>query len=95
MAANKIIYGGRTLIDLTEDTATEGTVLKGKTFHKADGTKVTGMYESPQLPLTVDKETGKLIYAGVYVDFESGNVMYPSSDPITMSINSAGELIIS
>ena len=39
---NKVQYGNDTLIDLTNDTATEATVLKGYTFHGADGQIRTG-----------------------------------------------------
>lgn len=41
-ARNKVIYNGTTLIDLTGDTITEADVINGKTFHKSDGTIVTG-----------------------------------------------------
>lgn len=42
MAANKVIYGDTTLIDLTEDTVTEESLFAGYTAHKADGTVITG-----------------------------------------------------
>lgn len=42
MATSKVVYSGRTLIDLTGDTVTEGTILRGYTAHKADGTRVVG-----------------------------------------------------
>lgn len=42
MATSKVVYSGRTLIDLTEDTITEEALLRGYTAHKADGTKVVG-----------------------------------------------------
>ena len=42
MANNKVVFGNETLIDLTEDTATEETVLQGYTFHSADGVARTG-----------------------------------------------------
>lgn len=42
MAINKIIYGGKTLIDLTGDTVAQDQVLKGKTFHDKDGAVKTG-----------------------------------------------------
>ncbi len=41
-ATNKIVYGTRTLIDLTSDTVTEETLLAGVTAHKADGTSIVG-----------------------------------------------------
>lgn len=39
---NKVVYGGKTLIDLTTDTVTPADVINSKTFHKADGTIGTG-----------------------------------------------------
>lgn len=46
MAVSKVIYNRNTLIDLTTDTVTADTLLKGYTAHKADGTIVTGkMFE--------------------------------------------------
>lgn len=39
---NKVVYGNTTLIDLTSDTVTEEKVLSGYSFHKADGSPVTG-----------------------------------------------------
>ena len=37
MAANKVVFGNKVLIDLTGDTVTEEALLKGYTAHKADG----------------------------------------------------------
>lgn len=42
MAANKVIFNNKVLIDLTGDTVTEKSLLRGYTAHKADGTIVTG-----------------------------------------------------
>lgn len=39
---NKVEYGGRTLIDLTNDTATAADVAEGKTFHDKSGALVIG-----------------------------------------------------
>ena len=39
---NKVIYGGRTLIDLTADTVTRSDVLNGITFHLPSGEVTTG-----------------------------------------------------
>ena len=39
---NKVVYGGKTLIDLTGDTATADKVLKDMTFHDKTGATVTG-----------------------------------------------------
>lgn len=56
MPYNKVIYGGRTLIDLTSDTVSEATLAKGVTAHRADGTQITGTLEIDEgiLPPSVD-----------------------------------------
>lgn len=43
MAVNKVVYGQRTLIDLTADTVIPAALLKGYTAHGADGSIITGM----------------------------------------------------
>ena len=45
MAISKVIYGGRTLIDLTGDTVKADKLLKGYTAHGADGEVITGACE--------------------------------------------------
>ena len=42
MGASKIIFGGKTLIDLTGDTVTAEKMLKGTTAHGKDGEEITG-----------------------------------------------------
>ena len=39
---NKVIYGGETLIDLTQDDVTRADVLSGKKFHLPTGESTTG-----------------------------------------------------
>lgn len=39
---NKVVYNGKTLIDLTADTITPGDVTSGYTFHACDGNQYTG-----------------------------------------------------
>lgn len=39
---NKVVYGNRTLIDLTSDTVTEDKILSGFTAHDKSGTIITG-----------------------------------------------------
>lgn len=43
MAVSKVVYGGKTLIDLTGDTVTGDKLLKGATAHGKDGEVVTGV----------------------------------------------------
>lgn len=42
MAINKVIYGGNTLIDLTDTSAVATDVLSGKYFYGRDGVKTEG-----------------------------------------------------
>ena len=42
MAINKVIYGGNTLIDLTDTSAVASDVLSGKYFYGRDGVKTEG-----------------------------------------------------
>lgn len=42
MGISKVIYGGETLIDLTQDTITAEKLLKGYTAHGADGELING-----------------------------------------------------
>lgn len=67
MAISKVIYGGQTLIDLTNDTVKEDKVLKGYTTHGADGEKITGTCEydaNTQDATAADAEvlSGKTVY---------------------------------
>lgn len=40
---NKVVYGNRTLIDLTSDTVTKDKILSGFTAHDKSGTIITGI----------------------------------------------------
>lgn len=42
MARNKVVYGSEVLIDLTADTVTKETLLKGSTAHDKSGEIITG-----------------------------------------------------
>lgn len=42
MAVNKVVYGTTVLVDLTSDTVTPDTLVKGVTAHGADGEPITG-----------------------------------------------------
>ena len=44
---NKVIYGGRTLIDLTEDTVSASTLLLDVQAHNKRGMKIRGTYVAP------------------------------------------------
>lgn len=42
---NKVVYGNRTLIDLTSDTVTQDKILSGFTAHDKSGATITGTCE--------------------------------------------------
>lgn len=65
---NKVIYGGRTLIDLTGDTVTADKLLEGATAHDKSGATITGTcdYDVNSQDATVavaEMITGKTAYA--------------------------------
>lgn len=78
MPYNKVIYGGRTLIDLTGDTVTEATLAKGVTAHKADGTLITGTLEVDEgiLPPSVETIYAEGGSSEVTVSFEAIDSAY-------------------
>lgn len=45
MAINKVEYNGKTLIDLTNDTVTDNTLIAGTTAHAADGEQIIGAFD--------------------------------------------------
>lgn len=61
--ANKVIYDGNTLIDLSQDTATKADVAVGKIFHLANGIQSTGILSpSPSVATaTTSSSTAKTV----------------------------------
>ena len=57
MEVNKVVYGNNILLDLTSDTISEDNVLKGITFHKANGEQAIGNYS----PTPVSDDLTKII----------------------------------
>lgn len=46
MAVNKVVYGGETLVDLSDATVTPDTLAAGATAYNAAGVKITGTMEA-------------------------------------------------
>lgn len=42
MGVNKIVYGGQTKLDISNDTVTPSTLLQGYTAHDNSGTAING-----------------------------------------------------
>mgnify|MGYP006886752066 CR=1 FL=1 len=72
MAYNKIIYGKKTLIDLTSDTVDASTLTKGTTAHDKSGAKITGTLETPSGTINITNN-------GVHVvkNYANANVNVP------------------
>ena len=64
MAVNKVALNGEVKLDLTADTVTPETLLKGMTAHNAAGELITGVYE----PMTITQYTGTLLASGWSAD---------------------------
>lgn len=69
MATNKVVYNGKTLIDLSSDTVTANTLVEGITAHNKAGNVVTGT--------CIDSYAGKYvwkIYSGKIWDVTDENL---------------------
>lgn len=64
MAVNKVALNGEVKLDLTADTVTPETLLKGATAHNAAGELITGVYE----PMNIKQYTGTLLASGWAAD---------------------------
>lgn len=47
MGISKVVYGDRTLVDLTDSTVTPETMIKGVTAINSAGEKITGTVNIP------------------------------------------------
>lgn len=63
MAVNKVALNGEVKLDLTADTVTPQTLLKGKTAHNASGELITGTMIASQLQLVVTVSAGATVTA--------------------------------
>ena len=88
MAINKVEYGDRTLIDLTQDTVTPETLLEGETAHEKTGELIrgthvpfSGQYEDLQgkpetFPPSAHNQSANSITSGTF----AGQVAAPSDN---------------
>lgn len=79
-AINKVVYGDRTLIDLTEDTVHPDRMYKGDTAHAADGTEITGTAEITVQNTTLIMPEGLCTLLGT-VDPETHHWVRPEGLP--------------
>ena len=65
---NKVVYGNSTLIDLSQDTATQADVTQGKYFHLPTGERVQGTASPTIESLTVTPSTSQQTFNASGVD---------------------------
>lgn len=78
---NKVIYGGQTLIDLTQDDVTRADVAAGKQFHLPTGEVVTGTS-------TYDADTSGA--TAVAAEILSGKTAYKAGQELTGTMPNRG-----
>lgn len=81
MAVNKVVYDGRTLIDISDTTATADKILSGYTAYGADGNKVTGTAESGGVSPQPTEE--KVVF---FYDYE-GTLLYSYTKAEFLALN--------
>lgn len=78
---SKVVYGGKTLIDLTADTVTADKILKGATAHDKSGAPITGT-------CTYNADTSDATAAGA--EILSGKTAYVNKVKITGEMKNNG-----
>lgn len=75
MPINRVIFGGSTLLDLTNDTVTSNSLLSGYTAHDKSGNVVEGVLQNPSGSLSINAN-------GTYdvIDYAQVVVSFPTYD---------------
>lgn len=81
MANNKVIFGGTTIMDISDTTATDADVLSGKYFYGNDGVKTAGA-------CTYDSDTTDA--NALAAEILSGRTAYVNKNKITGSMTNNG-----
>lgn len=63
---SKVVFGNKTLIDLTSDTVTAAKLLYGITAHAKDGSKITGTAKSASV--AYDSANEMLIFSDGFIE---------------------------
>lgn len=80
---NKVVYGGKTLIDLTADTVTASKILKGATAHDKSGAAIVGT-------CTFDADTSDATATGA--EILSGKTAYVNGVKVTGEMRNNGAI---
>lgn len=90
MNANKVVLNNEVLVDLTQDTVTEGDVKQGLTFHKADGSQAVGTSTAIEVsgtkPITENGTHDVKEFESVEVNVESSG----GAEPIPLNVTQNG-----
>lgn len=82
---NKVVYGGTTLIDISDTTATAETILEGYTAYGANGQKLTGTASGQSLIVTdtIDEHGGTIrTITGKVVQLQTKTITPTSSQQV-------------
>ena len=79
MAVNKVEYAGKVLLDLTEDTVTEGQLLEGAVAHDSSGQRIVGTMKQSSGIDTSDA-------TALSEDIVSGKTAYVDGEKVTGSM---------
>lgn len=77
---NKVVYAGKTLIDLTEDTVTPAALKSGVTAHDASGAKITGTLDTTppeESDINFWDYDGTLLYAWTFAELATKTELPP------------------
>lgn len=67
MAVNKVAFFGNTIMDISDTTADESSVVAGKQFYKANGARATGTADyQPKITTQTVSLSGSWIGSGPY-----------------------------
>lgn len=95
MPANKVVYGGKTLVDLTGDTVTAAKMLSGTVAHDKSGAPITGTIATKTASdMTVSGAT-VTAPAGYYASAQSKSVATATQATPSISVDSAGKITAS
>ena len=83
MPANKIVYGGNVLIDLTSDTVTENDLAYGVTAHDNSGTIITGTSTKDSDTTDANANASEIL---------SGKTAYVNKNKLTGSMPNRGQV---
>lgn len=95
MGVNKVIYGGDTLIDLSNDTITADKMLSGITGHDKAGNKITGTIATNTSSNLTASGAKVSVPAGYYASTASKSVATATQATPSITVDSAGKITAS